>query len=70
MEDRLNERLLSIHKRLQRIADEEARSAWMKGVAASGAYAEEKVKLIDEAEKILDRLEEIFKVERQKDKGS
>lgn len=53
----LDNRLTSIHKRVQWIADEEARSAWVNGDAARGAYVKEKLALLDETDRILDRLE-------------
>jgi hypothetical protein len=52
----LMERLSSIHKRVQWIANEEARSAWFKGVAARGGYLERKERLIEDAERILAEL--------------
>ena len=55
-EARLMARLASIHERIQWMADEESRSAWVKGEAAQSAFLDEKEKLIDEAEQIIERL--------------
>ena len=55
-EQQLNERLTAIHKRLQWIADEEARSAWVNGLAARGVFELERDRLIEETEQILDKL--------------
>ena len=52
----LEVRLNHIHTRVQWIADEEARSAWVKGFAARGDLMPEKIKLLDETDKILDKL--------------
>jgi hypothetical protein len=53
----LNARLDQIHKRVQWMADEEARSAWVNGVAAQGGFWPKKLKLLDETDRILDELE-------------
>lgn len=55
-EEQLNARLLQIQKRLEWISDEEARSAWVKGVAAKGHFEAERDRLLDETDSILDRL--------------
>lgn len=58
----LESRLLQIHKRMEWIADKEARAAWIKrctGIEAYGAQGEfdqERSMLLDETEKALDRL--------------
>ncbi|CAA7615448.1 hypothetical protein MTBSS4_130002 [Magnetospirillum sp. SS-4] len=57
--ERLWSRLAAIHQRVQWMADEEARSAWVNGPAAQGMYLDEKERLIDEAERVLDALEAI-----------
>lgn len=54
--DRLEARLLAIHKRVQWIANEEARSVWINGWAAQGGLDPERTRLLDEAESILDQL--------------
>jgi len=58
------ERLAAIHKRVQWMADEEARSAWVNGQASRGALMPAKMELINEAEKILDRIEAMNDVKR------
>lgn len=51
-------RLMAIHTRIQWIANEEARSVWLaSGLAKNGYFMPERTRLIEEAEKILDRLE-------------
>lgn len=55
-EDRLVWRLGALHDRINKIADIEARSALVGGWAAQGNLMPEKERLIDEAEKILDKL--------------
>jgi hypothetical protein len=54
--DKLAARLLAIHRRMEWIADEEARSAWVRGLAAQGHFLDEKERLIDETDRILDDL--------------
>lgn len=49
------ERLGEIHRQLQKIADEEARSAVVNGEAARGAYSDRKRQLWNEADQIIDR---------------
>lgn len=58
-EQELNNRLDAIHARLKWIADAEARSAWVKGLAARGIFAEERDRLIAETEKVVDALEKL-----------
>lgn len=55
--DRLLQRLTAIHQRIQWMADEEARSAWVNGLAAQGIYFEEKERLLEEAESILNQIQ-------------
>ncbi len=55
-ERELNERLTAIHHRLQWIADQEARSAWVKGIFASGGLDDERTRLIEETEKLVGQL--------------
>ena len=50
-------RLDQIHKRVQWMADEEARSAWVNGQAAQGMLWPAKLKLLDETDRILDELQ-------------
>jgi hypothetical protein len=47
-----------LHRRINRLADEEARSAWVSGWAARGNLLPLKAKLIQQAEEILDQLME------------
>lgn len=56
-EEALHARLKSLHKRLQWIADEEARSAWVNGLAAGGLHEEERDSLLEKVERALDELE-------------
>jgi hypothetical protein len=56
LEQKLMERLEKIYNQVQWMADEEARSAWVKGHAASGTQAKAKEQLLDEAERILKEL--------------
>lgn len=56
-EQRLMARLAAIHKRVQWMADEEARSAWVNGPAAQGHFLDEKERLIEEADRVLNELE-------------
>jgi hypothetical protein len=51
------DRLAQIHDRVNWMADQEARSAWVGGPAAQGIFLDAKERLIDEAERILDQLE-------------
>jgi hypothetical protein len=55
---KLLSKLAAIHQRVQWMADEEARSAWVGGLAARGIFLDEKERLIAEAERILDELEQ------------
>jgi len=52
----LEMRLSHIHKRVQWIANEEARSVWVQGFAARGGLMPEKIKLLDETDSVLDKL--------------
>lgn len=58
----LEARLLVLHDRLQWIADEEARAAWVRGYGAAGEFQEEREKNIAEAEEILERLDLLSKI--------
>lgn len=49
-------RLQHIHEQVQWMANEEARSAWVQGWAARGGFSKKKIRLIDEADKILRKL--------------
>lgn len=51
------ERLAAIHNRVKWMADEEERSAWVNGAAAQGTLMPEKMKLLDETESILAKIE-------------
>ena len=50
-------RLKRIGERMSWIANEEARSAWVDGLAARGMFQPERDRLIEEVEKILDKLQ-------------
>jgi predicted nucleotide-binding protein (sugar kinase/HSP70/actin superfamily) len=54
----LEARLLQIHKRLQWIADTEARAAWVAGYGARGEFEDERDQLLKQAEEILTKLED------------
>jgi hypothetical protein len=56
-EAQIQARLTQIHNRIQWLADEEARAAWVKGAAADGRFWPEKLRLLDEADALLDKLE-------------
>ena len=57
-EEWLEERSIAISKQIQWIAHEEARSVFVQRFAARGGLTAQKEKLIDDAEKILNRLKE------------
>ncbi len=57
-EELLWARLQHINERIQWMAGAEANAAWVKGAAADGRFLPIKEKLIDEADRILDQLEE------------
>jgi hypothetical protein len=50
-------RISELHARVSRLADEEARAAWVNGAAADGRFLDIKADLISQAEKILAELE-------------
>lgn len=54
--EKLRRRLKQIHDRVNWMADEEARSAWVNGFAARGGLMSEKLALLDEADRILTKL--------------
>ncbi|MFC3179549.1 hypothetical protein [Cypionkella sinensis] len=56
-EAQIQARLTQIHNRIQWLADAEARAAWVNGAAADGRFWPEKLKLLDEADALLDKLE-------------
>lgn len=56
-EAQIQARLTQIHNRIQWLADTEARAAWVNGAAADGRFWPEKLKLLDEADALLDKLE-------------
>jgi hypothetical protein len=56
-EAKLERRLEVIHKRVQWMADAEARAAWVRGLGARGEFLPEKERLLDETDRILDELE-------------
>jgi hypothetical protein len=55
-EAELERRLQHIHDRVQWMANAEARAAWVNGYGAKGEFWEEKKKLLDETDRILDEL--------------
>ncbi len=55
--ERLEARLLSIYQRVQWIADDALRSAWVNGAAAQGEYLAEKERLLEETDILLAQLE-------------
>lgn len=57
--ERLMSRLAQIHQRVQWMADEEARSAWVNGAAANGLFFDEKERLLNEADRVLGELERL-----------
>ena len=57
-EQRLDERLTEIRVRLQQIADAAVRASWVKGSIADDEIWREKATLLQEAEAILNKLEE------------
>lgn len=59
-EEQIVERLKHIHDRIAWIADQEARSAWVKGWAADGHLDPERQRLIEEADTILEKLTRPF----------
>lgn len=63
-EKQLWDRIAAIHRRVQWMADEEARSAWVSGPAAQGSLLLTKDKLISEAEALLDRIEAMQNADR------
>jgi hypothetical protein len=58
LEDHLLLRLRHIAERVQWMANAEARAAWVQGLGPNGEFWEEKKKLLDEADKVLDRIME------------
>jgi hypothetical protein len=58
LEDQLLLRLRHIAERVQWMANAEARAAWVQGLGAHGEFWEEKKRLLDETDKILDRIME------------
>ncbi len=50
--------LSAIHERVQWMADEEARTAWVGGRAADGVFLAKKERLCDATDRILDELEQ------------
>ena len=55
--ERLEARLLSIYHRVQWIADDDLRAAWVKGAAEPGEYLAEKERLLEETDLLLAQLE-------------
>ena len=54
--------LSAIHERVQWMADEEARAAWVGGRAADGIFLAKKERLCDATDRILDELEQGLKM--------
>ena len=55
-EERLIHRLAGLHDRVKKIANREARTSVVAGWAAEGHSLPDKERLIDEVEKLVDRL--------------
>lgn len=60
-EERLWNRMRQCRDRLQRIADAEARAALLRSGAADGRHEEERDRLIDKMDELLDQLEGLDK---------
>jgi hypothetical protein len=56
-EEEIERRLLQIHKRVQWMANTEARAAWLRTYGARGEFWNEKKKLLDETDRLFDELE-------------
>lgn len=54
---KLWDKLEIIHRRVEWMTKEEGRSALFNGIAAQGHFMDEKMRLLDEVERILDKLE-------------
>lgn len=59
-EDRLNRRLAQIATRIQKIAEIEAQAVWVSGYGARGEMMDEKMRLVDETDRVLDQLEALY----------
>jgi len=57
--DRIQRRLSAIHQRMQRIADLEAKAAWVNGFGSRGEFWSEKKALIEETDALLDKWEKL-----------
>jgi transcription elongation GreA/GreB family factor len=55
-EEKLQFKLTQLHNKINWIADKEARAAWVKGVGANGEFFKEKMRLIDETDRVLAEL--------------
>jgi hypothetical protein len=55
-EEELNRRLDALHHRLKWITDTEARAAWIQGYGAKGEFDQERIKILADAENVLDQL--------------
>ena len=60
-EEDLENRLKLIAKRIQSIADQEARSALVRGYGSRGEFVQEKENLINRTDEILDELEALYR---------
>jgi hypothetical protein len=58
-ENELESRLLAVHKRLQWLADQEARAAWLNGYGANGEHEAERERLISSAESLVDEMDKL-----------
>jgi hypothetical protein len=58
LEDQLLLQLRHIAERVQWMANAEARAAWVQGLGTNGEFWAEKKRLLDETDKILDRIME------------
>ncbi len=53
-------RLQAIHDRMQWIAEEKARSAWIKGFGASGMHEAERDRLLEETDRLIEEMERVL----------
>jgi len=63
-EEKLEFKLNQLHRRINWLADKEARAAWVKGIGANGEFYAEKMKLIDETDRVLEELAKLKNTDR------
>ena len=61
----LDQRLTAIYYRVKWIADSEARSSVVRGMAARGSFTAEKEQLLDKVERVLDEFSDMFGADSQ-----